>query len=255
MLNSLEPHIQHLKAVLAPLHLTFNAKPGEWHISKGQASVRLKIICNEQTIIHEKGSIALPVDYLVKQPEKAGAIIQSKLGLNQKVFARHCEVKKLKREEAAFFLESYHLMNSTQSSSNYGLFYHGELLAVASFSKGRKMRRLQQNQRSFELIRFCCKKGYTITGGLSKLLTHFVREKKAGDIMTYVDQLWSEGEAFVKAGFKREEKMNPKHFLINRRTFERTLLTDTAQVVDENTYFVIQDNGNLKLIYTPLAKH
>jgi hypothetical protein len=243
-----------LKEVLAPLHLTFEIKSGELKISKGKSAIRIHIISEEQAKTPGKGSLSMPIDYLVKQPEKIGAIIQSKLGLNQRIFARNCELKKVNKAEAEQFLKTYHLMNSTQSASNYGLYHKGELMAVASFSKGRKMRRLREDQRSFELIRFCCKKGYTITGGLSKLLKHFIKEKKAGDIMTYVDQQWSEGDAFVKAGFKRLEKTEPKRFLINRKNFERALLAEGDETLNAKMHFELKDAGNLKLIYTPFAK-
>jgi len=224
-------------------------------VGKGSTSITINIIGDTTSKPQKKGDIALPLDYLIREPEKVGAIIQSKLGLNKRLFARHCEVKRLTKNEANQFLEAYHLMNSTQSVSNYGLFHKGELLAVASFSNGRKMNRLPATQRSFELIRFCCKKGHTITGGLSKLLNHFINDKKAGDIMTYVDQNWSEGEAFVKAGFKRLEKTEPKVFLINKTTFARKPFKGNIAEADLKQFFLLKDFGNLKMIYTPLAKH
>jgi hypothetical protein len=138
-----------------------------------------------------------------EQLSKIPAQLQSRLGLNQRVFARNCQVKKITKEEAANFLDRYHLMGSTQNAFNYGLFQNDELLAVASFSKGRKMNRLPEDKRSFELIRFCCKDGITVTGGLTKLVKNFCREKEAGDVMTYVDQRFSDGTSFIRAGFAR----------------------------------------------------
>jgi hypothetical protein len=245
-------HIHTLTEVLAPLQLSIKFKSGQLSITKGSSTIRIYII-GEATpdLTPQKGVLRLPIDYLLRQPEKVGAIIQSKLGLNKKIFARTCEVKKVTKEAANQFLDAYHLMNSTQSASNYGLFYNGVLLAMASFSKGRRMNRLKENERSFELIRFCCKTGYTVTGGLSKLLNHFIKEKKAGDIMTYVDRQWSEGDAFAKAGFKQTSKTNPKEFLINRKTFERTPLVEASESDTKETHFRIKDAGNLKLIYTP----
>lgn len=72
--------------------------------------------------------------------------------------------------------------------------------------------------------------------------------------MTYVDQQWSEGEAFVKAGFKRAEQTQPKTFLINRKTFERKQIENTGDAEDPKQFFLLKDSGNVKLIYTPLAK-
>jgi hypothetical protein len=241
--------------VLAPLHLTFKRNGKQLLFGKGSIAIKINIISDVCSKSQTKGEVFLPLDYLVREPEKVGAIIQSKLGLNKRVFARNCEVKKVKRIEANQFLNANHLMNSTQSASNYGLFHKGELLAVASFSKGRKMHRLPETQRSFELIRFCCKRGYTITGGLSKLLNCFIREKNAGDIMTYVDQHWSKGDAFVKAGFKHSEQTEPKTFVINKTTFERKRVEGNSDEVDLNQFFLLKDLGNLKMIYTPLAKN
>lgn len=133
-------------------------------------------------------------------------MLRSKFGLNKTIFARQCELKKIDKETANDFLNAYHLMNATQSAFNYGLFYKEELVAVASFSKGRKMNRLQEHERSFELIRFCCKEGITVTGGLTKLVKNFCREKNAGDVMTYVSKQFGNGKSFANAGFKKHSE-------------------------------------------------
>jgi hypothetical protein len=194
----------------------------------------------------------IPFDYLVTRSEKLVALIQSKLGLNKTVFARNCEVKKIDKETATDFLDKYHIINSTQSAFNYGLTYKNELLAMASFSKGRKMNRLPINKRSFELIRFCCKEGITITGGLTKLIKNFCKDKEAGDIMTYIDKQFSEGASFIRAGFVKHSETEANYFLINRKTFERLPLKSTNEAFDESLFYKIQNSGNLKLVYTPI---
>ncbi len=244
-----------MQQVLAPLHLSVQAGDKQFTVKKGNKTIKIHIISSESTQNILPGELAIPIDYLVKSPVKVAAIIQSKLGLNIKVFGRNCEVKKINKKEANAFIDAYHLMNSTQSAFNAALYNKNELLAVASFSKGRKMRRLNENQRSYELIRFCSKSGYTITGGLSKLLKFFIKEKHAGDIMTYVDQLWSDGDAFVKAGFIHAEKMPPKTFYINKKNFERKEWKNNSDEVNSDLCFLIKDAGNLKMIYTPIAKH
>jgi len=208
-------------------------------------------IANEQ---HE----GIPLDLVVTQPEKLRAIIYSKLKMNKRVFARNCEVKKINKETAAEFLDKYHLMNSTQSAFNFGLVCNNELLALASFSKGRKMDRLPEDKRSFELIRFCCKEGITIPGGLTKLVKNFCKEKSAGDIMTYIDKQLSSGESFIKSGFVKLGETEGNYFLINKKTFERTSLkqitgdTESSSFqFDEAKFYLTQNSGNIKLVYTP----
>jgi len=193
----------------------------------------------------------IAVDYLVTAPEKITAMVLSKLQLNRRVFARNCEVKKTDKNTAEQFIDLYHLMGSTQSAYNMGLYLNNELLALASFSKGRKMNRLTEHERSYELIRFCCKSGVSVSGGLSKLLKKFSLEKNAGDIMTYVDKQWGEGAAFLKLGFKKHSETEPHYFLINRKTFERIPLKDEQEAVDQRHFYRAQNLGNIKLVYTP----
>ena len=193
----------------------------------------------------------IALDYLVTAPEKIVAMVLSKLQLNRRVFARNCEVKKTDKKTAQQFLDHYHLMCSTQSAYNMGLYLDNELLAVASFSKGRKMNRLSEHERSYELIRFCCKSGVSVSGGLSKLIKHFYLEKDAGDIMTYVDKQWGDGDAFLKLGFKKHSETEPHYFLIHRKTFERTPLKNKNEAMDHRSFYRAQTLGNIKLVYTP----
>jgi hypothetical protein len=176
-------------------------------------------------------------------------MVQSNLGLNKTIFARNCAIKKILRKAAENFLEHYHLIGFTQSGFNYGLFYKDELVAVASFSKGRKMNRLPEGKRSFELIRFCSKSGITVTGGLTKLVKNFALEKQAGDVMTYIDLQWSDGRSFLRAGFKKLGESKPGNFLIDKNTFNRTYYT--GEDFDAQQFYLARNLGNLKLIYIP----
>jgi hypothetical protein len=190
----------------------------------------------------------IPLDYVKTMPEKVLAWVQSKLGLNKTVFARNCNLQKIPRGIAEDFLKHYHFMSFTQSAYNYGLFYREELVAVASFSKGRKMDRLPEDRRSFELIRFCCKSGITVTGGLTRLVKNFAIEKNAGDIMTYVDKQLSDGRSFMRAGFKKLGESQPVAFLIDKNNFERQYYTGGD--FDQKRFYLAHNLGNLKLIYT-----
>jgi hypothetical protein len=210
---------------------------------------------NADDLIFSKDSntlrMAVPADLVRNHPDKIAAIVQARLGLNHRVFARNCELKKIPKELAENFLDEFHIMGFTQSAWNYGLFYQNELLAVASFSKGRKMNRLPSNKRSYELIRFCCKPGYTVTGGLSKLVKNFCVEKDAGDVMTYVDKQFSSGQSFIKAGFVKAGETAPNYFLVNKKTFERYPMKNADEQYDAEKFYRICNKGNIKMLYTP----
>jgi len=176
----------------------------------------------------------------------------SQLKMNQKIFARKCEVKKVEKADAEIFFNQHHLLGATGSAYNLGLFYEGELVALASFSKGRKMNRLAAHERSFELIRFCNKTGLTVTGGLSRLLKSFFELKAAGDIMTYVDKQFSDGQSFMKAGFTLHSEKEAQQFLIHRKTFERKLYK--GEKYDAVKFYLSENAGSIKMVYQAKKK-
>jgi hypothetical protein len=197
-------------------------------------------------------SNCLPLDYLVTVPDKIAAIISNKLNANDRIFARKCTIQRISRESATEFMDKYHVLKSTQNAFAMGLFLKEELIAAATFSKGRKMNYLPKDKRSFELIRFCCKPGISIAGGLSKIVTHFCVWKNTGDIMTYVDKQFSDGSAFVKAGFKSIAETNKHSFLIDKVTFERRALksNDTLDY-DPKRFYLTTNEGNIKMRFSP----
>jgi len=222
------------------------------NFSHAAKSVSFSII-GEEPLLGSGSEIAvIHSDQLIRVPEKIASTILSKLHLNKTVFARNCEVKQVEKNKAVDFLEQYHIMQSTGSAYNLGLFYKAELIALCTFSKGRRMNRLPEHQRSFELIRFCCKSGITVTGGLTKLLKHFCEVKQAGDIMTYIDKQVSDGQSFIKAGFKKHSETEPNYFLVNRLTYER-IPAFKEEKFERKKFYLSHNAGNIKLIYTPLG--
>lgn len=207
-------------------------------------------IAGENFDFKKQGAAILPLDQIIRDPEKVSALILSRLQLNSIIFARNCEVKRVDKKLAEDFLNRYHIMNATQSAYNLGLYYKEELVALATFSKGRKMNRLEAHQRSFELIRFCCKSGITVTGGLTRLIKNFCIEKSAGDVMTYVDKQLSDGRSFINAGFKKHSETEPNYFLINKSTFER-IPANSNDSFDGTRFYLSRNSGNIKLVYTP----
>ncbi|MBA2614153.1 MAG: hypothetical protein H0U95_19480 [Bacteroidetes bacterium] len=214
----------------------------------------VSISFNSNDLNKNTSTVTVPIDHIISRHEKIIPIILSKLNLNKTIFARNCIVQKIDKTTAKYFFDKWHFFGSTTSAYNYGLFYKNELVGAASFSKGRSMNRLAIGKQSFELIRFCCKSGITVTGGLSKLMKHFYDEKKAGDIMTYVDKQFSNGDSFIKAGFKKHSDTPPLSFLVNKKTFKRTLLKNKDENFDATLFYRVENLGNAKMIYTPNEK-
>jgi hypothetical protein len=236
-----------------------NYKKGVFELKAGKEELKIAVFkenpCElynsiSATKLHDGSDIKIHLaqDQLARRETQIFSIIRSKLQLNKKIFARKCEVKKVNTTYARLFLDAHHLMEYASSAFHYGLFLNEELIAIAAFSKGRKMDRLASHLRSFELVRFCCKDGVTVTGGLSKLLKHFVDEKKPGDVMTYVDKQWSEGLGYLKCGFQEIAETKKQEFLINKATCERTYYK--GEKFDPKKFYLTQNLGNLKLVYT-----
>ncbi len=216
-------------------------------IKAANTSLRL-FFFKEQPEINSSDNSALYIalDQMAVKENQLISIIQSKLQLNKKVFARKCLVKKINSPEAKVFLNKYHFMGYAQSAYHIGLFLNDELISVAAFSKGRKMNRLNAEQRSFEMVRYCSKDGLTITGGLSRLLKYFIDDKKPGDIMTYIDKQFGGGKSYLKYGFKIHSEKEKQTFLVNKNTFERIPF---AAAFDKKVFYKTENCGNLKLVY------
>jgi len=182
------------------------------------------------------------------------AIIASNLGNNKTIFARKCEVRKVEKADAEKFLNQNHLFGYLNAYYKYALFYKNEMVAIATFSKGRKMNRLNAEKRSFELISFCCKKHFSITGGLSKLLKAFINQLQPGDIMTYVDKDWSHGKAYLKLGFKLHSETPSQAFVYNTKLVTKYKIAHETyfENIKEVNIILVKNSGNLKLVYTPI---
>lgn len=180
------------------------------------------------------------------------SIIASILGKNKTIFARNCQVKKVDKVIAEAFLNENHLLGYLNAYYKYALFSDNEIVALATFSKGRKMNRLSPEKRGFELISFCCKKNISVTGGLSKLLKAFITDLQPGDIMTYVNKGWSQGKAYLKIGFKLHSETPPQSFLFNTKTLTKHKINNDFELentLDKDT-ILVKNSGNLKLVYT-----
>lgn len=129
-------------------------------------------------------------------------IIGSRLGENQSIYGRECQVVPLDKSAFNTFCDENHYLQTTNAKVRYGLMHKDELVMVAGFSKPRLMYREGEKFQSAELIRSSTKYGFTVVGGLSKLLKHFIDIDKPDDIVTYIDKDFFDGESFKKMGFE-----------------------------------------------------
>lgn len=150
--------------------------------------------------------------------------LKSLLGFSKRIHGRKTIVKTITNNDLVSFLEVNHLHVPIKAKFKYGLFYEKQMFAVMSFSKPRPLDRGGEIYNSYELLRFCNKLNFTVVGGFSKLIHHFMHAVHPDDIMTYVDKDWSDGSSYEQVGFERLQTLEPMEFLLNMETGERIYL-------------------------------
>lgn len=180
-------------------------------------------------------------DVWLSRPDQVVARIKSLLGQNTRIHGRKTKVSKITKPLADAFLSENHLQGPVSSRYKIGLFEKENLVAVATFSALRKMNH-GENYRSAELIRFAVKAGYSITGGLSKLITYFAENHQPNDVMTYADRDWSAGEAYLTLGFMQTTTLEPQIYSLDEN-LNRRLKKDNQFSAKE-----VFNTGSLKFI-------
>ncbi len=175
-------------------------------------------------------------DWWVRKSSVVLSKINSMLGKNKRIFARKTQVRRIDKDQADKFLNSYHIYGTTKSKHKYGLFSGEELLSVATFSAQRNL----DVGRSSELIRYCTKNNVTVVGGLDKIIKHYEREMSPNHIMTYIDLDWGRGDAFRKIGFSATETKEPITYWVNSHTGERSRLP-------LENHIKVKNKGSLKM--------
>ena len=199
------------------------------------------------------------------------SIVKSKichlLGKSTVIGARKCKVQEIDSATASNFLDTNHLQGSCSAKIKLGLYYNEQLCAVATFSKPRF-----NKQYDWELLRSAAKTNISVMGGLSKLLSYFVKNYKPLAIISYADRRWTANNSNVynSAGFKflRESAPNYKYFnpnkgtisLQSRNQFQKHMLQYKLSNFNQdfteyenmkmNGYHRIWDCGNLVYLLT-----
>lgn len=122
--------------------------------------------------------------------------LKSLFGINNKVYARNCELKVVNKKEANLFFDKWHSQGRAESIINYGLYYNNKLVSLMSFGRAR----FNKNAK-YELIRYAGS-DINVVGGASKLLKAFINDYNPNSILTYSDYAKSQGKVYSKIGFK-----------------------------------------------------
>lgn len=203
-----------------------------------------------------KRCIHIDEDIWQNRPILLLARLAALAGQATRIHARNTVIARIDKQTAHAFQQEHHLQVALPGKYRYGAFHQGDLVAITVFSGGRKMNSKPESYRSFELLRFCHKQGCAVIGGFSKLLDAFRRDFNPGDIMTYADKDWSDGESYQKTGFSIVGETDPQLFWIKADTQERFTEFSLPENVsgksaDERKkagFFPVYNSGSLKLV-------
>lgn len=186
-------------------------------------------------------------------------IVKSRLkdlfGMNDRIYARKCEIKEVSYNESEKFLNENHMQGNCMSKYRYGLYNNDQLVSIMTFGQSRF------KKDEFELIRFCNKLNMTVVGGASKLFKYFINNHpEIKTIVSFADRRWSIGKLYKKLNFFLTGVTKPTYYYIindirhNRLVFQKhKLITDGAdstlsehEIMLQNKIYRIYDCGNLK---------
>jgi hypothetical protein len=185
------------------------------------------------------------------------SMIKGNLGLNNRIFARNCNIVDVNNPEYEKFCSENHLQGKVSTCYKYGLLYNDKLVSVIGLNK--------HNEYDYELMRYCNILNNNIIGGFSKLLSHFIKNHDPKSIMTYADRRYSMANVYLKNGFKLLKITKPNYFYVkgdkifSRQKFQKHKLHKLINHYDEslteiqnmfnNKYRRIWDAGHWKLLY------
>lgn len=203
-----------------------------------------------------KRTIHVDEDLWINRKSVLLSRISALAGHAKRIHARQTVIARIDKRVSLTFQEEYHLNAALPGKYRYGLFLDGDLVAIAVFSGGRRMRNKPEEYRSFELLRFCHKQDIHVVGGLSKLINGFHADFNPSDIMTYADKDWTDGKSYGQIGFGIVGHKAPQTFWINPNDWVRyaadnmppTLNNKTEEDLVKDGFLKTQNSGSLKLV-------
>lgn len=187
--------------------------------------------------------------------EKKKEIVKSRishlLGKTEKrLFTRKCSVKEVKYREAMVFLNENHIQGVCPFQKSIGLYYGEDLVSISTFGK-RKISGSTGN----ELLRFCNKKGYSIPGGFSRMLSHYIKTESPEEIITFADRAWTTSldNFYVANGFVPAGTTIPNYWYIigkerkHRFSFRKSELIKGGFDPNKTEREIMRERGILRI--------
>lgn len=155
-------------------------------------------------------------DEWVTRPDVVKAYLSTILGLPSiRVGARELSIAKGGLE----FIRQFHLQGATGGNTYCLHLPSGEILAAASFSKPNISRNRHDGDTAAELSRFCIRPGYSVPGGLERLIKAWRQDNPGvSRLVSYSDNRWSAGGIYRRLGFRLVSENRPSYWYFKAHT-------------------------------------
>ena len=180
------------------------------------------------------------------------SIIKSRLNLNNKIYARKLEIRKVELATEMDFINKYHLQGYVGSTICLGLFNNNELIQIMSFKRTKN--------KDYELLRLCTKSDVSVIGGSERLFKYFTNITEFNRIASYNNLDYFDGKIYEKMVMKFLGLTVPSYFYfnthdavkLNRQKFQKHKLVKSgfdntkseSQIAIELGYIKIYTSGN-----------
>lgn len=185
-----------------------------------------------------------------KNPDLIKSIVLSRLGCSTPIFARKCQIVEVSHNDSSEFLKHNHLQNHlTSGSIRYGLVFNDELVQVMTFGALRKSLNYKFKEDTWEIIRLATKQNYSVVGGMSRLLKHFITVHNPNEIISFTDLRYFTGKSLEKFGFTCRDVNEPSywytdyHKVYHRYNFTKQTLVKNGHDPKKTEWQIMQELG------------
>jgi len=184
--------------------------------------------------------------------------INNLLGKSNRIWARLCQVKEVSFNDTKLFLDENHIQGSVVSKYNIGLYYKDKLVSLMTFGSLRKSLGQTKREDQYELLRFCNKLNFSITGGASKIFKYFKNKYNPNLVISYADRCWSNGNLYRRLGFSMDGITQPNYYYVvngirkNRFNYRKDILVKEGYDKEKTEFEIMSERGIDKIYDTSL---
>jgi hypothetical protein len=137
----------------------------------------------------------------------------SKAGVNREyIHGRKCIIEEISSDLAKSFFNATHIQGYSPGNKYICLKYNNDIVACMTFSKPREEDR--KNNGYMILSRFSSKG--RINGAANKLLRYYIKQYKPTGIISYSNNMYSDGKLYNTLGFKMAVDRRPDYKYVEK---------------------------------------